>query len=1366
MAQQIDLLKNSSYENKMDELIEVLKKERGSDYNYLDSKPSINGNVLEGDKTNEELGIPTKTSDLVNNSNFVVDANYTHTDNNYTNAEKTSVGTIKDKVDKVAGKGLSTNDLTNDLKNSYDDAVNKAHTHVNKDILDNTTASFTTEEKNKLKGIADGAEVNVQSDWNEKDDKQDSYIKNKPSIPSKTSDLTNDTNFVEDADYVHTDNNYTTADKNSVATIKDKVDKVDGKGLSTNDLTDELKADYDDAVLKAHTHVNKDVLDNITASYTTEEKTKLDGIEDGAQKNTVTGVKGDAETSYREGNVNITKANIGLRNVANERQWSANNHPTTISGYGITDAASNDSVTTLTNRVKTNEDNISTLDTNVKTLQTDVSTIKNNYVPKTRKVNGKALSADITLSADDVKAIPASQKGAANGVAELDENGLIKSSNLPSYVDDVLEYDTITDFPTNGESGKIYIAIDTNLQYRWTGTQYAEISPSLALGETSSTAYRGDRGKIAYDHSQLTSGNPHKVTKTDVGLSNVPNVSTNNQAPTFTQASSRVNIISGEKLSVLFGKIMKWFADLGTAAFKNVASSGNADTTQVVMGNDTRLTDARKASDVYPWAKAETKPTYTKSEVGLGNVPNVTTDNQTPSFTQATTLANIVSKETLSTMLGKISKAIADLISHIGNKSNPHSVTKAQVGLGNVGNFKAVSTVANQGLTDAEKSNARTNIGAGTSSFSGSYNDLSNKPTLGTASEKDVPTTGNASTTQVVMGNDTRLSDARKASDVYSWAKAETKPSYTKSEVGLGNVDNTADSAKSVKYATSANSASKATGVVDYGSTANIIQIGYAGKGVTTDNLTHIAGYIENGTRIKDVSKNTLKSWLGLGSLAYSSATIPTIPSSLPANGGNSTTVNGHTVNSDVPANAKFTDTTYTVATESAKGLMSSTDKTKLDNTNIAYGTCTDLSTRADKSVTIDNNTNWTLKVGSIITVKFTNTNLVPYCTLNVNSTGTKSIWYNGAAYTGSAVNVTGSQDNYITYMYDGTYWVWLGAGVLNSRFNDGLVKAGSSYRNKVWKTDSQGIPDWRDETSAITVDSALSSTSKNPVQNKVVNTAIDNLGNDIDEVSAIALAASKSASTSVVYGMCALAQAGNASKVITLDDTSASLRNGTILAVLYKGTNTAVKTSQYSLRVNNVLIPIYVSGLTLTSSNTDPYPLYFGTLNYITYYVYDSTNNRLKWLYTDTGYFKAVSNSYSKGLAGLVPPPGSAASSTALRPNGTWGYTDRLNTRTSFTSTNVVPNEFCACSGTAFPDTTNSYAVLHIPSSKQGSNTQTGGAQIAIDTTNCKMYIRTINGTASTQTISWTNWKEVGLGTVLKVGSFDSSSATLNTTT
>lgn len=210
-----------------------------------------------------------------------------------------------------------------------------------------------------------------------------------------------------------------------------------------------------------------------------------------------------------------------------------------------------------------------------------------------------------------------------------------------------------------------------------------------------------------------------------------------------------------------------------------------------VKNTDARLTDARNAKDVYAWAKASTKPTYTASEVGLGNV----------------------------------------------------------------GNFKAVSTVASQGLSNTEKSNARANIGAGTSSFSGSYNDLKNKPTIPTvgngtvtikqagASKGTFTMNQSGNTTIELTDNNTwrgiqnnltsnsttdSLSAAQgkvlkglvdgkaasshthtksqitdfptslPASDVYSWAKASKKPSYTKTEVGLGNVDNTADSAKTV----------------------------------------------------------------------------------------------------------------------------------------------------------------------------------------------------------------------------------------------------------------------------------------------------------------------------------------------------------------------------------------------------------------------------------------------------------------------------------------------------------------------------------------------------------------------------------------
>ena len=110
----------------------------------------------------------------------------------------------------------------------------------------------------------------------------------------------------------------------------------------------------------------------------------------------------------------------------------------------------------------------------------------------------------VVLSASDVGAIASTLKGAVNGVAELDSSGKVPSAQLPSYVDDVIEAASTSAFPATGESGKIYVALDTNKTYRWGGTEYVEISESLALGTTSSTAYRGDYGNTAYEHSQNT----------------------------------------------------------------------------------------------------------------------------------------------------------------------------------------------------------------------------------------------------------------------------------------------------------------------------------------------------------------------------------------------------------------------------------------------------------------------------------------------------------------------------------------------------------------------------------------------------------------------------------------------------------------------------------------------------------------------------------------------------------------------------------------------------------------------------------------------------------------------------------------------
>ena len=182
-------------------------------------------------------------------------------------------------------------------------------------------------------------------------------------------------------------------------------------------------------------------------------------------------------------------------------------------------------------------------------------------------------------------AIQASTKGAANGVAELDSNGKVPSSQLPSYVDDVIiglhalvdgddgflvpstaadeasmyagaDPANITWASIKPEVGKIYVDYVTDKSYRYNGNSntdpgsgihYVEISSSIALGETSSTAYRGDRGKTAYDHSQLTSGNPHNVSKSDIGLGNVDNTSDATKKTNFTGsiASGDTGFVTG-----------------------------------------------------------------------------------------------------------------------------------------------------------------------------------------------------------------------------------------------------------------------------------------------------------------------------------------------------------------------------------------------------------------------------------------------------------------------------------------------------------------------------------------------------------------------------------------------------------------------------------------------------------------------------------------------------------------------------------------------------------------------------------------------------------------------------------------------------
>jgi len=277
----------------------------------------------------------------------------------------------------------------------------------------------------------------------------------------------------------------------------------------------------------------------------------------------------DTNTTY-SGSTSVILSGSSFERAALSGDITAaqNNNSTTIANDAVTNAKmANMAVNTIKGRITTGTGDPEDLTAaNVRTI-INVADGANNYVHPTDGANTTITAANLkvlsaitvnslghvtsvsskNLIADDIPDLPwskitsgkpttlsgygitdalaSSLKGANNGLAELDNTGKVPSSQLPSYVDDVLEYATTGNFPITGETGKIYVATGTNLTYRWSGSSYVEISASLALGETSSTAYRGDRGKEAYDHSQLTTGSVHGSTTVGGNLLRLTNPS-------------------------------------------------------------------------------------------------------------------------------------------------------------------------------------------------------------------------------------------------------------------------------------------------------------------------------------------------------------------------------------------------------------------------------------------------------------------------------------------------------------------------------------------------------------------------------------------------------------------------------------------------------------------------------------------------------------------------------------------------------------------------------------------------------------------------------------------------------------------------
>lgn len=344
-------------------------------------------------------------------------------------------------VAKEAGKGLSTND-------------------------------FDATYKSKLDGIETGAQKNVQSDWSAASG--DGFIKNKPTIPSKTSDLQNDAGFI------------TASQVPDGATASATVPKMNGSA-SAGTETSFARGDHvhpTDTTRVPHTRkINGHALSadvDLTAedvgapptSRTINEKPLSDNV-------TLTAADVGAVPTARKVNGKPLSADVVL--AAADVNAVPNTRTVNKKALSADITLSADDVGAAPN----------TRTINSKPLTSDITLSASDVgaVPTTRTINGKPMSGNISLAATDVGAIASTSRGVANGVASLDADGKVPSAQLPSYVDDVIEgyYDESSKSfyseanltgKLTGEKSKIYLDLNTDNSYRYSGSAYVLITSS------------------------------------------------------------------------------------------------------------------------------------------------------------------------------------------------------------------------------------------------------------------------------------------------------------------------------------------------------------------------------------------------------------------------------------------------------------------------------------------------------------------------------------------------------------------------------------------------------------------------------------------------------------------------------------------------------------------------------------------------------------------------------------------------------------------------------------------------------------------------------------------------------------------------
>lgn len=417
----------------------------------------------------------------------------------------------------------------------------------------------------------------------------------------------------------------------------------------------------------------------------------------------------------------------------------------------------------------------------------------------------------------------------------------------------------------------------------------------------------------------------------------------------------------------------------------------------LVNGAPETLNTLKEISD----ALSESEEAVAAINTAIGNKQDKTGDslNNTVTFTQATTRANIVSGEKHSVLFGKIAKWFADLktVAFSGKYSDLSGVpTNVSQFTNDAKYIIADNVVEGDNVTIVlDSTNNKVTIAA-KNTWRGIQNNLTS-----------------TSTTDSLSANQGRILEANKLANA----------------IALTNEDLDDVKSPALYYGGGGNTVTnKPSGVEHFGLFVYKIAAGYIAQELTDETVVYYR-YWNSSTWSGWVQRKFTDSNTEYTHPSYTAREGVPTANQTPAFGGTffvSQPVSDGTGHISA-MNSRTVTIPKTEATTSAAGLMSAKDKAKSDATNVAYGTCATAAATAAKVITISGNANWKLAAGSIIAVKFSYTNTAANPTFNVNGTGAKSVWYNVALITTSGLGYAGYASRTAFYMYDGTQYVFLG---------------------------------------------------------------------------------------------------------------------------------------------------------------------------------------------------------------------------------------------------------------------------------------------------------------------------------------------------